>query len=76
MARKREKLSIVTIAAELGISPATVSRVVNNRTGVSEEKRRLVLKKLHEYDFRTNYPAQRKPRVAIVNSAPVFSHPA
>lgn len=74
MARKREKLSIVTIAAELGISPATVSRVVNNRTGVSEEKRRLVLKKLHEYDFRTNYPAQRKPRVAIVNSAPVFSH--
>ena len=74
MARKREKLSIVTIAAELGISPATVSRVVNNRTGVSEEKRRLVLKKLHEYDFRTNYPAQRKPRVAIVNSAPAFSH--
>lgn len=74
MSRKRGKLSIVTIASELGISPATVSRVINNRTGVSEENRRLVLKKLREYDFKANYPAQRKPRVAIVNSAPSFTH--
>lgn len=73
MARKRGPVSIVTIAEELGISPATVSRVINNRTGVSETVRRLVQKKLREYDFKVNYPAQRKPRIAIVSASAGFS---
>ena len=70
MSRKRGPISIVTIAEELGISVASVSRVVNNRTGVSESLRRRILEKLREYDFKTNYPAQRKPRIAIVNFSP------
>ena len=39
MARKREKVSISTIASETGVSAAMVSRVINHRTGVSEENR-------------------------------------
>jgi len=74
MARKRGPVSIVSIAGELGISPATVSRVINNRTGVSETVRRLVQQKLREYDFKVNYPAQRKQRIAIVSASAVFSH--
>ena len=74
MARKRGKRSIISIGEELGLSPATVSRVINNRTGVSEEKRRLVLQKLREYDFKVNYPSQRKPRIAIVSASSWFTH--
>ena len=73
MSRKRGPVSIVTIAEELGISVASVSRVVNNRTGVSEPLRRRILEKLREYDFRTNYPAQRRPRIAIVSFSPSLS---
>lgn len=74
MARKRGPVSIISIAGELGISPAAVSRVINNRTGVSETVRRLVQQKLREYDFKVNYPAQRKQRIAIVSASASFSH--
>ena len=74
MARKREKVSIVTIASEIGVSAATVSRAINHRRGVSEANRRRVLQKLREYDFHTNYPAQYNPRIAVVYSSPFFSH--
>ena len=61
MARKAGKVSIFTMAAELGISAATVSRVLNNRTGPGEETRRAVLKLARKYDFKLNYPQQHKP---------------
>ena len=48
MSRKRGPISIVSIAEELGISVASVSRVMNNRTGVSEPLRRRILDKLRE----------------------------
>ena len=74
MARKREKISISTIASETGVSAAMVSRVINHRTGVSEENRRKILQKLREYDFRTHYPARHKHHIAVVYAAIRFSH--
>lgn len=74
MARKREKVSISTIASETGVSAAMVSRVINHRTGVSEENRRKILQKLREYDFRTHYPARHKHHIAVVYAAIRFSH--
>lgn len=65
MARKPEKISISSIAKELGLSPSTVSRVMNNRTGAGEETRRAVLELLKKYDFKTNYPRPRSRKIAI-----------
>ena len=38
------------IARELGMSPATVSLVLNNKPGVGEAKRREILEKIMEMD--------------------------
>lgn len=38
------------IARELGVSPATVSLVLNNRPGVGDEKREEIMKKIMELD--------------------------
>jgi DNA-binding LacI/PurR family transcriptional regulator len=66
MARKTSKISIFTVAKELGISASTVSRVANNRSGVSEETRQKVLELLRKHKFKTNYPAMRNPTIGIV----------
>ncbi|MBQ6471458.1 MAG: LacI family DNA-binding transcriptional regulator [Victivallales bacterium] len=68
MARKAGKVSIFTIAAELGISAATVSRVLNNRTGVGEATRCAVMNLAKKYNFRLNYPQQHQPIIATVIS--------
>lgn len=74
MARKREKISISTIALETGVSAAMVSRVINHRTGVSEGNRRKILRKLREYDFRTHYPVQHRNHIGVVYAVTRFSH--
>lgn len=66
MARKPGKISISSLAGELGVSVATISRVMNNRIGVNEEKRRKVLAYLRENNFRINYPRQRGAKIAVV----------
>lgn len=73
MARKPEKISLTTIAAELGFSVSAVSRVVNNRTGVSEDTRREVLKVLRRHNFKVKYPEQRARRIALVTEHALFS---
>lgn len=70
MSRKRGHVSITTIAKEMGVSVASISRVMNNRTGVSEHLRRKILKRLRAHDFKTNYPAPRKQKIAVVGSSP------
>ena len=68
MARKAGTVSIFTIAAELGVSAATVSRVLNNRTGIGEDTRHAVLELARKHNFRLNYPQQHQPIIAIVIS--------
>lgn len=66
MARKPGKISVSSLAAELGVSVATVSRVLNNRVGVNEEKRQEILARLQKYNFRINYPRPRGVKIAMV----------
>ena len=73
MARKAGKISISSIAKELNLSPSTVSRVMNNRTGAGEETRRKVSELLRKYDFKTNYPRPRTRKIAIASGVSAIS---
>ena len=66
MGRRASDISIYTIAAELGVSASTVSRVVNNKTGVSEATRIRVTEVLRKNKFKPNYPRQQKQKIAII----------
>lgn len=46
------------IAQEAGVSKATVSRVINNDSYVSEDTRRKVMKLVHKYDYKPHTVAQ------------------
>ena len=69
MARKAGKISILTMAKELGVSPSTISRVLNNRTGVGETTRKAVMDLVRKYDFKLNYPQQHQPLIATILSS-------
>lgn len=47
-------ISIYTIAREAGVSPATVSRVINGSARVSEEKRKRIQELIEIYNFQPN----------------------
>lgn len=47
-----KRISLQQIADELNISRITVSKVINNKDGVSEETRRRVAKKLVEHNYK------------------------
>src|SRR2546422_4103938 len=48
------KRTIVAIAERVGVSPATVSRALNNLPGVSPDKRRQILTVAEELDYHPN----------------------
>lgn len=63
--------SIADIARRLGVSPASVSRALNDRPGVSDALRQRILAAAHELDFAPNMAArglatQRTQTVALV----------
>lgn len=73
MPRKPQAISITAIAAEAGVSVATVSRVMNRRTGASEETRKRIDAILLKHNFKPNYPASRDARIAVLLPSSVFS---
>jgi len=77
MARTKEKISLSVIAKELGVSPSTVSRVINERTGVDEETRKRVFLRLKKYNYRTSYSRCYRDMIGIVTDSvelcPYFS---
>lgn len=70
MARKPLESSIYRVAEHLGVSIATVSRVVNNRVGVSEETRRTVLEYIRRVGYQASCGNARPKYVAIINFYP------
>lgn len=55
------KITIVDIAKEAGVSFKTVSRVMNNETGVGDDTRARVQALLDAYDFKPNAAARSLP---------------
>lgn len=52
------RLTIREVAELAGVSPATVSRVINGRAEVSERAREAVMRVVNEYGYRTNRTAR------------------
>lgn len=65
------KKSIYRVAEQLGVSIATVSRVVNNRIGVSETTRRKVLECIQQMGYKASCGNTRPKYVAVINFYPV-----
>lgn len=55
---KRDSITIYDLAREAGVSPATVSRVLNNSARVKKEKRDRVMELVEKYKFVPNAVAQ------------------
>lgn len=72
--RKLKTIDITTVAKESGVSVATVSRVLNNEHGVSEEVRRKTLDFMDRSGYRPRANSKRGTRLAVVmqDEAPDF----
>ena len=62
---KKNRISIHALAKHLGVSPGTVSRVINNRDRVKAETRERVLSAAKELGFAPQ-AAARRPEISIV----------
>ncbi len=66
MARRKKDINIRLVAEEAGVSLATVSRVVNNRTDVSEEMRRKVSAVIEKFNFAPTKSQERRLNIGVV----------
>ena len=66
MARPSKSHNIRTIAAEAGVSIATVSRALRNRNGVREDVRRKILKVANAHHFVPETTGSRRNNIAII----------
>ena len=55
---KSDSITIYDLAREAGVSPATVSRVLNNTARVKQEKRDKVMALVQKYNFVPSAVAQ------------------
>ena len=58
MTKSKERVTIADVAREADVSSMTVSRVLNNKDGISEETREHVLAVMNELDYRPNRVAR------------------
>lgn len=63
---KAKKVSIYTISRELGISPATVSRAINNHPAVSAEVRAKVQEMADRYQFRPRVVSNKVTNICVL----------
>ena len=66
MARRKKEINIQLVAEEAGVSVATVSRVVNNRTDVSEAVRRKVAEVIEQFNFAPAKSIERRMNIGVV----------
>lgn len=59
-------LTVREIAKKAGVSPATVSLVLNNKRGVGEETRRLVQRVIDECGYQHRHKQRRRMRLVIL----------
>ena len=68
MSRRTKTNNIRLVSERAGVSVATVSRVVNNRTDVSEELRKKIQTVIDELNFSPNKGAKRVFNIGVIIS--------
>lgn len=66
MARHKKQINIKLVAEEAGVSLATVSRVINNRTDVSEAMRRKVAAVVEKFNFAPTKGSERRLNIGVI----------
>lgn len=66
MARPKKAINIQLVAEKARVSPATVSRVINNRTDVSETVRRRVSAVVEKINFAPTKGSERRFNIGII----------
>ena len=69
-----KKVTIYTIAEELGVTPTSVSRAFNPDSKLSAEKRKLILDTALKYDFHPNTMASRLSKHEITIGVLIYSY--
>ena len=71
MAGQKSRTSIYTLSKEVGVSPATVSKALNNAPGVSAEVRERIRALARKYNFRPRVVPSRSPNIcALIQQYP------
>jgi len=66
MARKAQEINIYRIAEEAGVSVPTVSKVINQKAGVTEGTRNKISEILRRYNFRPVYTKAKTTKIAVI----------
>ncbi|WP_315386031.1 LacI family DNA-binding transcriptional regulator [uncultured Stenotrophomonas sp.] len=74
--RKGSAVTIDEVAAHAGVSPMTVSRVINGHAGVREGNRERVLRSVQELDYRPNLAASALAAAQQTCIALIYTNPS
>jgi LacI family transcriptional regulator len=74
--RKGSAVTIDEVAAHAGVSPMTVSRVINGHSGVREGNRERVLRSVQELDYRPNLAASTLAAAQQTCIALIYTNPS
>ena len=69
------RITVREIASQAGVSPATVSLVLNNKKGVSEQTRQRVQKVLDRHNYKPSPIRRRQNHFSHVSRFFQFPHP-
>lgn len=73
---KQDKVTMYTLAAELGVSPSAISRAFTPGTRISEEKRKMILEAAAKHHYQPNAMASRLSQNPIRIGALIVEHMA
>jgi LacI family transcriptional regulator len=74
--KRTSAATIYDVAKRVGVSPMTVSRVVNGESNVKDETRAGVLKAMHELQFRPNKAARSLAGAAEMRIGLIYNNPS
>lgn len=73
---RKRAATVIDVAAKAGVSPMTVSRVINNQKGVSAESRQIVQDAIQALRYRPNVAARRLVTSTDLKIGVIYSNPS